>query len=487
MRIEELLYGVEILDTNICMELEIEGVASDSRKIRSNYLFIAIKGENKDGNEYIREAINNGAVAVITTKKTENLINYIIVKDDRLALAQVWNNYYKSPGNNMTIIAITGTNGKTTTAHVLYSILKETGEKCGLISTVHCLVNDEPYDTKGGSEVNDKAGAMTTPDPEIFYKILSYMKEKEVKYLIIEATSHALSLKKLDPMPVTIGMFLNISQDHLDFHKDMDKYFEAKQRLAQLSNKMLINIDSEYGEKMLKEDSFTFSKEKKADFALNNITNSSTGSTFFLKNGKNKIKLSSLLLGDFMPENIGMAVSCALLLNIKHKHIKRGVRKCDYIPGRIEKIQGKNIYIDFAHSPAAMERILKYFKSVFPNKKIIVLFGCGGDRDKTKRKIMGEIASRLADEIIITSDNSRNESPSNIINNIKEGIVDSAKCICIENRKEAILYAVKKLKKNEVLLLLGKGHENYEIIGNKKTYFNEKEIVYEGLKNDKNS
>ena len=484
MKLEEIFNGIEIEEKTASLEIEISGIASDSRKIKDGYIFVAIKGGNRDGNDYVNEALINGA-SVIVTDDTRNLsAPFVRVSNTRGVLTKMWNNYYEHPTKNMIITAITGTNGKTSCAYSLYYILRERSERVGLISTVQCLIGDEEYNINGGSSVEDISAAMTTPDPEVLYRIFAKMRDSGIKYVVMEASSHALYFDKLVGLNVYIGVFLNLSNEHLDFHKTMNEYFEAKKKLFNLCRIGIVNVDSEYGKILASSENnfIKFSSLKNSDYFLENIKISDKGCKFILKNGKNKIKLESFLIGDFVPQNISVAAISAKVIGFSDNEIINGIKKCKLVPGRMERIT-RNIYIDFAHTPYAMESVLSFFRRKFRKKKLKVLFGCGGNRDREKRSEMGKIASKYADEIILTSDNSRDESTSYIIKEIMRGINDK-KCVnCIENRKEAITQSIKKLKRNELLLLLGKGHENYEIKNNKKTYFSEKKIIEEALSN----
>lgn len=487
MQLKDVLSGVEIKKCSFNLNIEISNIQMDSRKIQKNDIFIAIKGENYNGNDFIKESMTKGAVCVISEDESDYDF-VIVVENVRFAMSQMYKNYYNNPSENMKIICITGTNGKTSTAMFLYSILKSAKKSVGLISTIKCLINDSKYDIKGGADTINYGASMTTPDPGVLYETLFQMKKSGVEYVVMEASSHALELQKLDGLNIEIGVFTNLSKEHLDFHKNEQSYFEAKQRLFNMCECKIINIDDKYGEKLSISypESYTISKLKNANLRIKRIKISNTGSTFCCVLKENKIKIKTSILGDFTTYNIALAVMASKLLRIKSKYIKKGIKKCRLIEGRIEKISC-NIYIDYAHTPEAMERVLLYFKKIFPNKKIKVLFGCGGDRDKTKRKEMGRIASNLANSIIVTSDNSRFEDPIKIAENIKEGLNSSIDYCIMLDRREAIVYAINNLKKNEILLLLGKGHENYEILNGSKNFFSEKEIIIEALKNGKNT
>lgn len=483
MKLYDLLKDVKIKCHLVDLNEEVLGVTSDSRKVSKGYLFVAIKGENRNGNDYILDAYNNGAVAVVSQESSIYLdIPYIKVENDREALSKIWNSFYKYPTKKMKIIAFTGTNGKTSCVHLLKSILKNANKKYGIISTVGCEINGNKLNLSGGSEVSDIISSMTTPDPEILYGILNDMRNDGVEYVVMEASSHSLNQCKLAGIEVFIGAFTNLSNEHLDYHKNIENYYNSKKKLFEMCKVGVVNYDDVYGKRLKNEfDNLKTVSKLQGDFHFENIICNCEGCSFDFYNGIEKIQLKSKLIGDFVPENIALAVSCAYTLEIPTKNIQDGILDCEYIEGRMEKIY-KNVYVDYAHTPEAFEKVLSSCRRVF-NKKIIVLFGCGGDRDKTKRSLMGKIASKYADKIIISSDNSRSENIVDIINDILKGIDIISDFYVIPNRKDAIKFAIKNLKDEYILLLLGKGHEKYEIDKNGKHDFDEKKIVMEVIDN----
>ena len=484
MILADLIEGIDIISSAINQNIEINGIASDSRKVKNGYIFVAIKGENTNGNLYIDDALKKGAIAIVTDEKNDKS-EYILVNNARIALSKLWSNYYNKPDKNINIIAITGTNGKTSTAYCLYRILRSKGLKCGLISTIECLINDEKINTNGGSDVSDKYGAMTTPDPEILYSIINKMKENKVQYLVMEASSHALEQHKLDFLNIEIGIFTNLSHDHLDYHKNMDNYFLAKQHLFKLCNIGIINIDDKYGEKLYKKykgRTLSVSLEKSADFFAKINKLNIKGTEFVIYEEKNEIKVKTNLYGKINVYNLLLAIACANALGIKTKEILKNIQLIK-IKGRMEKYKNRNIFIDYAHTPKATESVLITVRQIFPKRKIITLFGCGGDRDKEKRSEIGKICSKYSDYMILTSDNSRSENTENIIKDILTGVDKNKNFVVIENRYQAIEYAVNNTRKSDVLLLLGKGHEDYEITNKGKMHFDEREVLERILNN----
>ena len=418
----------------------------------------------------------------------QKTIPYILVENSREALAKLWSNFYKNPSKNMKIIAITGTNGKTSTSYFLYNILKADKKSVGLISTIEILVNNKPIKTSGGSDVIDKYSAMTTPDPEILYYLLYIMKKNGVEYVVMEASSHALAQCKLEGLDVEIGVFTNLSKEHLDYHKTMEKYFLAKEELFKKSRLCVINIDDEFGIMMLnrhKGRSFSVSTSKESDFTIKNIKSNALGVSYTLVSEDESMNISTKVGGSFNAYNSALASICALMLGIEQKSIKQGVFSVTSISGRLERYKNKNIYIDYAHTPFAVEKVINAVKGFGEKHKIIVLIGCGGNRDKTKRAEIGKICTSRADLTIITSDNPRDEEPVDIIKDIFAGVVND-KCLVIPNRREAIRYATGIMKKTDILLLLGKGHERYEIDKTGKHDFDERVILEEVFSVDKN-
>ena len=484
MKLNDLLLGIEIIKSKVDNK-EIKYIASDSRRIKDSYIFVALKGQKRDGNDYIEDAIKNGCACIITDDSNVfyEYDNVILTYNSRRALSILWDNFYKNPTKDIKVIGITGTNGKTSSAYYLYNILKESDKSVGLISTVECLINGEAIDFGGGGEIEDVVSAMTTPDPEYLYKIFALMRDNGVEYIVMEASSHALELSKLYPVHFEIGIFTNLSKEHLDFHKTMDNYFLSKLKLFYNSKYALINADDEYSKcinRYINRDFVTFGINRKSNCKISHIVEKVGGSVYSLNIYNKILRLEVSIPGHFFVYNSAVAAISAALLNINDEYILNGIRKLKNIPGRLEKI-ADGVFIDYAHTPCAMEGIIKAARKFAEGKKLTVLFGCGGDRDKSKRAEMGKIATELADATIITSDNPRNENRISIIQDIKRGIVKDSNCYVIPNREEAIKFAL-KIKNDGILLLLGKGHEKYEIDSYGKHKFDEREIVGNALR-----
>lgn len=484
MKLSKIINSIQNIKTNIKEEIEINKITSDSRKIEKNDIFVAIKGENRNGNDYIESAIQGGASVIVTdddTKISENY-KYILVENSRSALSVILSKYYRLNEERMTIICITGTNGKSSTAYFLYNILRKANKCVGLISTIESMMMDERLDINGGSSVEDLHSAMTTPDPEILYNVLYKMKKKGVKYVVLESSSHGVKQRKLDGLIIDFCIFTNLSMEHMDYHKTMLDYFESKEKLIKMSKSGVVNIDNPYGKCLFEkyEHMHSFSYNEPGDFFASHLSPTKYGYKFSFFSGK-EIELETKIPGEFNVCNASLAASVAVMLKIGTESIREGVLSTK-VPGRMEKYKN-NIYIDYAHTPFATEMVLKEIQKIEKRKNLVVLFGCGGDRDKTKREKIGAIVSKYANKIIITSDNPRNEEPLSIIREILNGVDRRKTHIIIPSRKEAIVYGVKAMKSNDVLVLLGKGHEEYEINRDGKFFFSEKRIIDKALNN----
>lgn len=482
MKLSELFRGTDVLEYNGCEELEITGVTGDSRgDIRDGYAFLCISGTKFDGHDYINAAAERGATVAITEKIPENSkIPYVLVKDTRLAASYIFANYFGNPEKKLKMIGVTGTNGKTSSVFMLRHILEDAGHSCGIIGTILCAWNGKEVDL-----------GMTTPDPERLFGLLAKMYSDGVEYVIMEVSSHSLALGRVAPIKYKAAIYTNLTQDHLDFHKTMEEYARAKEILFRQSELGIFNTDNEYvkaaAEKSLcRSVTFTVSGEK-ADYKAENVDKSMNGVSYSIyKNGEKVIDVTSVIPGIISVYNTMGAVICALELGVGADKIRQGVKELSGVPGRMEKVTPSDCpftaIIDYAHTPDALENVSNIIRSSKrPDQTLTVLFGCGGDRDRTKRPKMGEIATRLADKIIITSDNSRSEDPEKIIQDILAGIHKDANYTVIVDRREAIAYAVENAADGEIILIAGKGHENYEIKKDGKHPFSEKDEVAKAL------
>ncbi|MBQ9744422.1 MAG: UDP-N-acetylmuramoyl-L-alanyl-D-glutamate--2,6-diaminopimelate ligase [Clostridia bacterium] len=484
MRLFRLMEGTEIIRSKVCLDLEINNICSDSRKAEKNTVFVAIKGINRNGNNYIFDALNAGCSCIITDD--ENIYyeheKTILTYDSRRTLAVMWDNFYNNPTKNIKVIGITGTNGKTSTSYYLYEILKSAGKSVGLISSIKCIVNGEKIDYGGGGETVDITSAMTTPDPEILYKVFDNMRKSGVEYVVMEASSHALELSKLYPIEFELGIFTNLSREHLDFHKNMDNYFFSKIKLFCKCRLALINGDDKYGEKIPKfinREFVTYGTSRRCDFRAENINLDTGGTSYTLMGENTSLNIKTMMCGEFSLYNSMAASSGAYLLGVDSESIQKGCKELLKIEGRMECV-AEGIFIDYAHSPVAFEKVIASARRLFSDKKLIVIFGCGGNRDKSKRALMGKLTTKMADATIITSDNPRDEDKLDIIMDIEKGIDRNSIFYIVPDRKDAIELGI-RMRGDNILLILGKGHENYEIDQNGKHFFSEKEIIKEAL------
>ncbi len=498
MKLRSLLNGVEIIGTNAELDADIETVASDSRKADIGGMFICISGRNRDGHQFIDEAVDRGASVVVAerTDKIPEGVKFVLTPDTRLAEAIIYNNFYGDPTADMTVIAVTGTNGKTSVAFMLRDIFEASGKKTGLISTVETSCGDISYDLCGGSSVVGADGAMTTPDPEYFYGVIGKMKEAGAEALIFEASSHALALRKIDPVSIDVAVFTNLSEEHLDFHGNMENYFQAKARLAELSKYSVINSDDSYMRRLAhtseKSNAITCSADDgsiSADAtALRVKMNGVRGIEYIYFSRRAVFNLNCPIPGKFTVCNTLLAATAALCAGIPAECVRNALASIKGVRGRLEKLNFEfevpfTVIIDYAHTPAALETLLETLRALrSPEQKLTVLFGCGGDRDRSKRRKMGAVASRLADFVIVTGDNSRSEDVRDITEEIARGVDREKPHAVINDRESAIRYAIENAVENEIVVLAGKGHEVYEINECGKRPFDERKIVTDALK-----
>jgi len=450
-------------------DVEITSLEFDSRKIESGALFFAIKGERYDGHDFVLDAIKKGAVAAVTQKKMAVEIPQFVVEDVRLTMAKVAREFY---GNfeDITKIGITGTNGKTTTSFLVHSILHTAERNPGLIGTVYYI---------GKTKVKAER---TTPESLDVFKLISQFKNHGAKAVVMEVSSHALSLRRVDEIHFHIAVFTNLSQDHLDFHHNIDEYKKAKMKIFSLLGEngfAIYNLDDpvrESIESMGLKNVVTYGVKNRGIVSGEYVQNEIDGLVIDVIYGDRRYRVNSSLIGAFNIYNIIAAFATSIALDINIDTIIAGIEKLQSIRGRMERVVN-NVFVDFAHTPSALENVLISLRKYCPGL-LLVVFGCGGDRDKEKRPQMGAIASRFADLTILTSDNPRSESPEGIIRDIEKGMKNN-NYKTIEDRREAIRYALSMKKENDILLVAGKGHEEYQTIGDKKIEFDDAEVIRE--------
>lgn len=474
MKLSEILNGIEIL--NAYNDVEVLDVTQDSRLVKPGFLFICIKGNTFDGHSVAAKMLEKGAVAVVVEMDL-GLNNQIIVSNTRKIYSPICANFYGNPATKLKLIGLTGTNGKTTTTFLIKQILENAGKKVGLIGTVQNMVGDDIYPAK-----------YTTPDPYELQKLFKLMADAGCEYCVMEVSSQALAQGRVSGLNFYIGVFTNLTQDHLDYHKTWGNYFNSKRILFENSEIAVTNADDDYGFEIVKNlpcKVVSYAVETNdADYCAKNVKFKANGVEYELVSDSIG-RVSCPIPGRFSVYNSLCAASVALTLGIGFNDVLSAISKSIGVKGRIEVVPTNTDYtiiIDYAHSPDGLENIISSLREIAQGR-VVTLFGCGGDRDRTKRPKMGKIAAELSDFCIVTSDNPRSENPSDIINDILEGMKGiSTPYVVVENRREAIRWATENAQKGDIILLAGKGHETYQILPTGTIHFDEREVIFEILK-----
>lgn len=484
MKLSEIIQDIDPLEIIGEKEQEIKDIFYDSRQVEKDSLFICIEGFNTDGHLYIDKAIKNGAKAVLIEKDIEDYgqgITYIRVKDSRRSMASIAAAFYNYPLKKLKLIGVTGTNGKTTTTYLIKAILESAGYKTGLIGTIKNIIGNKTL-----------PATRTTPESLDLYRLFDKMVKEGISYAVMEVSSHALDLDRVIGMEFKIGVFTNITQDHLDYHKSIDEYLKAKIRLFKQLEKggyAVLNFDDPHTEQIIDATQgqvFTYAINNKANVKAENINLTPRGVSF-LVSGNENLQVNLNLTGLFNVYNSLAAISCGRVLGIDDNQIKKGLEGVSGVPGRFELIdEGQDfaVVVDYAHTPDGMENVLKTARE-FVKGRILVVFGCGGDRDKGKRPLMGEIGVRYGDIAFLTSDNPRSEDPVEIINEIEAGIQETNDDVIYEkitDRKEAINEAIFKARPEDMVIIFGKGHETYQIFKDKTIPFDDREVARQALR-----
>lgn len=475
MKLKDLLASVEYKLLQGDKELKIDNIAYDSRQVNANTLFICIEGFSVDGHKFALDAVKKGASALLVQKEVVDVpenITVIRVDNTRKAMAYLGAKFYKEPIKAMKLIGVTGTNGKTTTTFLIGKILEEYNKTVGIIGTIENRIGKRRIEAK-----------RTTPESLDLQALFAQMLKEDVSHVIMEVSSHALELHRVDACDFEIGIFTNLTLDHLDFHKTMENYRSAKAKLFKKCKYGIINIDDPHAEEIIKQSTckiITFGIENEADFRAYNIRMSSKGIEFSVTLAGKEVRFHLATIGRFNIYNALGAIIAAHYLNIPIEIIKSALEAMEGVPGRVQTIEsdkGFHIIVDYAHAPDGLENVLKTIKE-FAKGKIITVFGCGGDRDRSKRPIMGEIAGRYSDYCIITSDNPRSEEPINIIEEVEAGM-KRTNCPYekVVDRREGIEIAIHAADKDDIILIAGKGHENYQIIKDQVIHFDDVEEV----------
>jgi UDP-N-acetylmuramoyl-L-alanyl-D-glutamate--2,6-diaminopimelate ligase len=494
MKLSQLIEGVTVSKLFQTMygqmvvthDMEVGGLQYDSRKIQRGDCFVALKGTANDGHSFIQNAINQGAKAIVLQDETalpDALCMHagvikVVVPDSRIALAVMSSNYFGHPSKKLQFVGITGTNGKTTTSHLVKSILEANGKTVGLVGTIEYRIGDRVI-----------PATHTTPESLELNKLFATMVENHCDAVSMEVSSHALNQSRVYGLDFDVAVFTNLTQDHLDYHVSMENYFEAKKILFTHlipSGCAVINNDDEWGVRLLnsiKAKIISYGIKSSADIFAKEIKLGVDGTMLVVRNNNEECTFTTPLIGRFNVYNVLAAYSTGVALGFPQELIITGIKKVNNVRGRFERISspdGWTAIIDYAHTPDALENCLKTIHDILPAQnrgRIITVFGAGGDRDRTKRPIMGRIAGEYSDTVIVTSDNPRTELPENIIDEIMHGITQRASVSREVDRRTAIERAIKTAKSGDVVLIAGKGHEDYQIIGREKIHFSDREIV----------
>lgn len=474
MKLSQILNGVKVLNTYD--DVEVCDVTQDSRLVKEGFVFVCVKGAAFDGHSVAAEMFEKGAAAVVVERDL-GLHNQILVENSRACFSPICANFFGNPARKLKLIGLTGTNGKTTTTFLIKQILENVGKKVGLIGTVQNMIGDEIYPAK-----------YTTPDPYELQKLFAMMVEAQCEYCVMEVSSQALAQGRVNGLRFAVGAFTNLTQDHLDYHKTWENYFNAKRILFENSDIAVTNADDENGLKIV--EGLDFDKlityavnTNNASYIAKNVSFKASGVEYELV-GDTIGRCYCPIPGRFSVYNSLCAAAIALALGVAFEQVLLAIRKSNGVKGRIEVVpcdRDFTIIIDYAHSPDGLENIITSLKEIAKGR-VVTVFGCGGDRDKTKRPKMGRIAAELSDFCVVTSDNPRSENPGEIIKDILEGMVGiDTPYEVVEQRRDAIAYAIKNAQKDDIILLAGKGHETYQILPTGTIHFDEREVVAEIL------
>lgn len=487
MELTQLLNSVHAIQvTGEVQRRDAADIVYDSRKVQKNSVFVAIKGYKTDGHKFLQDAINKGAVAVVVENENSipdefvahAQIAKIVVKDCRKALAELSRGFYKNPTNKLKLIGITGTNGKTTSTFILKNILQTAGYKTGLVGTIANYVGDQKIDSK-----------LTTPESNDLNRMFYDMISAGCSHAIMEVSSHSLILNRVYGLDFSAAIFSNITSDHLDFHNTFDEYLKAKKILFDglSSNSFaIINSDDVSANEIVKDSKakvITYGISDNSDYQIKNIKYDLNGTDFTISNNKIEYSINTSLIGTFNAYNAASAFATAHSLGVNANKIIEGIKSSPQVPGRFEVIgKGKKkVIVDYSHTADSLEKALQAIREIVKDKnQIVTVFGCGGERDKTKRPIMGKVASDMSDKVFVSSDNPRTENPYDIIKDIIKGISKNNYEI-EENREEAIAKAIQSSNDDAVILIAGKGHENYQEINGIRNHFSDQEIALKYL------
>lgn len=475
MRLSQLFNDVKIGAS--LPDIDVGHVCADTRQVAPGAVFFCLNGFMHDGHDYAKKALELGAAMVVAERDLGLGEQQILTPDTHEAYSICCANLFGNPQRKIKLVGVTGTNGKTTVTHLIRDVLEGFGYKTGLIGTIETDVGGMHFPAK-----------YTTPEPLTFYSLLEQMVQAGCEYAVMEVSSHGLDQKRVAACRFAVGIFTNLTQDHLDYHKTMEAYYQAKKSLFTLCDKAVVNIDDVYGKQLLSEidcESKSFStKLDEADYTAKSISMRADGTSFAFVGSGLIARVKFPVPGEFSVSNAMAAIAACLALGLDLQKTVTLLAASRGVPGRFEVLDTKTPYTvirDYAHSPDAIEKILQAIRAV-TDKKIMILFGCAGNRDRKKRRLMTEAAARLADFVVLTSDNPRNEDPLQIIEDSKPGLLEhNVAHIIIPDRYQAIKWALDNCEAGDTLLLAGKGHEDYQVLAHGTIHFDEREIVAELL------
>jgi UDP-N-acetylmuramoyl-L-alanyl-D-glutamate--2,6-diaminopimelate ligase len=485
VKLGDLLSGIELQVSASARELEIRQVACDSRKVKARALFFALHGAKADGNAFIRDAVSRGAAAIVSEGPAPGVlpasVAWVQVRDARKVLAIAAANFFGHPASALQLVAVTGTNGKTTTTSLVDSIMKASGAKTGLFGTI-------AYHTPLG----DYPAPNTTPESVDLQGFFAEIRDAGGQYAVLEASSHSLMMDRLWGCRFAAAVFTNLTREHMDYHKTFEDYFAAKRRLfegtgAGAPEVAVINTDDEYGRKLggLAKQTMSYGLTFEADITTRKFQLAFSGLTFAAQTPNGKLHIESPLVGRINVYNILAAIGAAQALGLSSEVIEAGVRNLNSVAGRFERVDGGQpflVIVDYAHTDDALENLIRTARELTPQGRVITLFGCGGEKDRTKRPVMGEVAGRLSDLTILTNDNPRNEDPLKIMNDIIVGLQKTSGKYMVEpDREKAIGMALDEARAGDIVLLAGKGHETTQILADRALDWSDKDVAARAL------
>ncbi|PLX26014.1 MAG: UDP-N-acetylmuramoyl-L-alanyl-D-glutamate--2,6-diaminopimelate ligase [Ignavibacteria bacterium] len=489
MRLSEIVNDLPVVQMSGPWDAEIAGITTDSRRVKQGWLFVATPGEHVDGHDFVQTAMERGASCVVVqlTQYESSLhslltpaycqhngTTVVVVRDTRKAVAVLADRFFASPSRALTMIGITGTNGKTTISYLLSSVLATAGIRSGLIGTVEYRIGD-----------SRRPAPFTTPPAEHLHELFAEMRDEGCTAVVMEVSSHSIALDRVHGVQYDVAVFTNLTQDHLDFHETMDEYRDVKSRLFSEHTRgvALINADDDAARAMgmsLKRRRKTYGAKGRVAYRIRDVNVSARGTTLTIEYGGTAWPIRSKLVGGFNAWNIAAAFAVGIELGIDPQKVIRGLQRVRNIAGRFERIasaDGVTAIVDYSHSPDSLEKAVRTSRDLAGDRRVITVFGCGGDRDRAKRPLMGAVASELSDITVVTSDNPRTEDPAAIIEDILEGIETKSGVVIRIRRRAGIQYALKIAMPGDIVLIAGKGHEDYQIIGNRRRHFDDREVV----------